>query len=269
MGRSRLVPRGLTALLLCLAAGCGGEDDLLEATDTDTFFTGGGSGSSYRPKSMDPAVRGAISGIVKFTGREIRAGRIDLGADKFCTGAQPGGLVAENFRFDPKTGGLEGVIVYVKKGLNAERWETPSTEVVLDQQGCRYIPHIAVVQTGQPLLIKSSDNTLHNVKGAAGANPGFNHAMSRPGSLAPKTLTKPEVAKKIGCDVHGWMTAYVAVMPHPCWAITGPDGAFRVDGVPPGTYLLAAWHEELGEIEAEVKLAENGTLNHVFTFERK
>ena len=59
-------------------------------------------------------------------------------------------------------------------------------DVVLDQVNCRYVPHLAVVQVGQPLVIKSSDKTLHNVHGLKGANPDFNESMAKPGQLPPR-----------------------------------------------------------------------------------
>lgn len=266
MGRSRFLHCGLIALLL---VACESDDEsLLQATDTESVYEGAAA-AQYKPSSMDEAVRGTITGKVHFKGRKLRTGLIDLGGDKACTGLHPNGLKSEDFRINPD-GTLEGVIVYVKEGLSRGlTWPAPTKTVVLDQVGCQYVPHIVVIQTGQPLVIKSDDPFLHNVNGAAGPNAGFNHAMSGKGELSPMTFTKTEVAKMIKCDVHGWMRSYVAILPHPFHDITGKDGTYTLKDVPPGKYLLAAWHEKLGELEAEVTLEPNGTLTHDFTFERK
>ena len=53
------------------------------------------------------------------------------------------------------------------------------------------------------------------------------------------------------CDVHGWMNAYVGVLDHPYFAITGKDGKFELKTLPPGTYTIEAWHEKLGTHDAE------------------
>jgi hypothetical protein len=266
MGRSRFLHCGLIALLL--AACSSADESLLQASSIKPVYEGA-QGSKFKPSSLEEGVRGTITGKVHFEGRPYRTGLIDLGGDDACINLRPNGLKSEDFRINPD-GTLEGVIVYVKEGLSVGfNWPAPSEPLVLDQVGCQYIPHVAVLQTGQTLIIKSDDPFLHNVNGAAGPNPGFNHAMSGVGELPPKTFTKTEVAKLIKCDVHGWMKSYVAVLPHPFHDITGADGTFTLGNVPPGTYKLGAWHEKLGELEAEVKLEPNGTLTNDFTFERK
>ena len=47
-------------------------------------------------------------------------------------------------------------------------------------------------------------------------------------------------------DLHPWVRGYIAVAPHPFVAVTEPDGIFRFDGVPPGSYTLVVWQEKLG-----------------------
>lgn len=266
MGRSRFLHCGLIALLLVACSS--GEESLLQATSIKGVYEGA-QGSDYKPSSLDEAVRGTITGKVHFEGRPYRMGLLDLGGDAACINLHPDGIKSEDFRVNPDNT-LEGVIVYVKKGLSrGYTWPTPTEPIVLDQKGCQYFPHIVVIQTGQPLIIRSSDPFLHNVHGLDGPNSGFNDPMAGPGDLSPKTFSKTEVAKHVKCDVHGWMSSYVAVLPHPFHDITGSDGSFTLSDVPPGKYLLAAWHEKLGELTAEVELEPNGTLTQDFTFERK
>ncbi|MHC4547418.1 MAG: hypothetical protein ACYTEZ_01465 [Planctomycetota bacterium] len=271
MGGSRLVPRGLIGLLLVAACAPSDEDLLVTGDMEKVVYSGGGGGSRYGPSTLDPGVRGAIRGKVSYKGRVLPRRPLDLTTqDGFCdqANAPRGGLFREDFLVG-SNGELGGVIVYVKKGLGTQKWDVPAEPVVLDQIKCQYIPHVAVIQTGQPLLVKSSDNTNHNVHGAPGPNDEFNHPMSRPGELAPKTFKKPEIAKRIYCDVHGWMESWLAIMPHPFHAISGEDGTFAIENVPPGTYLLAAWHEELGEIEiADLVVKASETVTREITFER-
>jgi hypothetical protein len=222
---------------------------------------------------MDAAVRGTIRGTVRFAGRRWNPRLLDMSGDRFCVDAHTTRMMSEDFRVGPG-GELEGVVVYLKRGMERQKFDPPAQPAVLDQKDCMYEPHVLVIQCGQPLIIQSSDATLHNVNGRKGANDGFNHAMSSPGRLAPKIFRKPEVAKRIGCDVHGWMVSWVAALPHPYAVVTGPDGAYELTDVPPGTYLLAAWHEKVAdgrfqEGEHEVTLEANGTLTQDFQFERK
>ncbi len=56
------------------------------------------------------------------------------------------------------------------------------------------------------------------------------------------------------CDGHDWMQTYVAVASHPYVAVTDDDEAFRIDGIPPGSYKIRAWHEALGELDKDLTI---------------
>lgn len=261
MGQSRQLHPPVTGLpvligLLLALGGCGGDDaGLLATADLEEIYAGGAGGSGYSVSSRDPAAFGTISGKVTYAGRKRRK-RIQL-ASGFCTNAHGDGMLSEDFLVGDQ-GELGGVIVYLKRGLSRVSFPVPDEPVVLDQKGCRYIPHLSVLQIGQALVVKSSDNEPHNVHGMPGGkNKEFNVPMTGTGVLAPRYLDKTQVCLEIKCEIHGWMQSWVAVLPHPCWAITKADGTFRIEGVPPGTLQLAFWHEKLGEHVVDIKLDSN------------
>ena len=68
------------------------------------------------------------------------------------------------------------------------------------------------------------------------------------------------------CDVHKWMNAFVGVVDHPFFAVTGADGAFELKGLPPGTYTIEAWHEKLGTQTQSVTIGEKEAKDVAFTF---
>jgi hypothetical protein len=143
-------------------------------------------------------------------------------------------------------GGLQNVFVYVKEGLEGRTYAVPTTPAVLDQKGCRYVPHVVGVQVGQPLRISNSDATLHNVNAAPTANRAFNFGQPASVPAVTRQFDRPEIMIPMRCDVHGWMNAYVGVVAHPFFAVTGPDGTFEIKGLTPGAYTIEAWHEQLG-----------------------
>ena len=73
------------------------------------------------------------------------------------------------------------------------------------------------------------------------------------------SFTDEEPAFRIKCDVHPWMSSYVAVFNHPYFAVTGPDGTFEIPGLPAGTYTIEAWHERLGSQRSGVTLLDGLT----------
>jgi hypothetical protein len=62
------------------------------------------------------------------------------------------------------------------------------------------------------------------------------------------------------------MHAYIGVVEHPYFAVTGPDGSFELSNVPPGDYTVAVWHERLGEQTRQARLAASGSEAVDFTF---
>jgi hypothetical protein len=58
----------------------------------------------------------------------------------------------------------------------------------------------------------------------------------------------------VKCNVHSWMRCYIGVLEHPYFAVTNRDGKFAIEGLPPGDYTLAAWHESLGELTQSIVL---------------
>jgi plastocyanin len=151
--------------------------------------------------------------------------------------------------------GLQNVFVYVKDGLGARTYATPTTPVRLDQKGCRYVPHVFGVQVGQTVSISNSDGTLHNVHAVPASNREFNFGQPASVPAAPRVFDKPEVMVPFRCDVHSWMNAYAGVLPHPFFAVTPADGTFEITGLPAGSYTLEAWHEQLGAQTLPVTVA--------------
>ncbi|QOV91317.1 carboxypeptidase regulatory-like domain-containing protein [Humisphaera borealis] len=161
------------------------------------------------------------------------------------------------------TGAMENVVVYLEDGPNVESKTEPA---LLDQQYCRYVPHVVAVRTGHTLKVKSSDPTLHNAHSDKGTNKPFNLSFADAGQTRDVTFAVPEVAIRVRCDVHQWMNAYVAVFDHPFFAVTGEDGQFELKGVPAGTYTLVAWHERYGQKKTPVTVGTDGTATAGFVF---
>jgi plastocyanin len=212
---------------------------------------------------VDPATAGSIRGSIMLAGTPPAAEPINMESDPYCQGQ--GARIPETITVGT-SGALQNVFVYVKDGLGSRVFPVPTTAAVLDQKGCRYTPHVLGIQVGQPFEILSSDNTLHNVHAMPQTNREFNKAHQMAGIKHTHVFSAKEVMVPFKCDVHRWMNAYVGVLDHPFFAVTGADGAFELKGVPPGTYTIEAWHEKLGTRTEMVTIGEKQTGDVAFTF---
>ena len=127
----------------------------------------------------------------------------------------------------------------------------PTAPVSIDQNGCVYEPRVAGARLGQPVQVRNSDDGLHNVHGIASDRDAFNVSQPMKGMANVFHPQEPGILR-LKCDVHTWMVAFVGVVNHPYFAVTGKDGAFVLRDVPEGTYDLRAWHERLGTVTSKV-----------------
>lgn len=134
----------------------------------------------------------------------------------------------------------------------------------LDQQRCRFVPHVQAVPVGSTLDVANGDPILHSVRGWADRRTRFDFALASRGDRAEARLDRPGVIQ-VRCDIHDWMRAYVVVVDGPS-AVTGGDGGFAIRGVPAGSYTVQVWHERLGERTAQVTVPASGTARVDFTF---
>lgn len=214
---------------------CGGGDDSAAGGDA----AGGGAEAVV---VENPAT---ITGTIAFSGTAPEPQPIDMADEAACAEKHgDGGARTEDVVVN-SNGTLRNVFVWVKEGLPDGSHPAPGEPVTIDQDGCVYQPHVLGVQTGQSLVLKNSDPLLHNINAKPSQNRSFNISQPRP-MESTRSFSTQEIMIPVECDVHGWMSAYIGVVDHPYFAVTGDDGSFEIGNLPPGDYVLEAWHETYG-----------------------
>ena len=152
---------------------------------------------------------------------------------------------------------IEHVVVGANKGLANAVVSVPDAKGatkakgVIDQHGCKFVPHVVVMQPGE-LEVKNSDEILHNIHTYSTANPSINKAQPKFKKVMTEKLEKPEFVK-VTCDVHSWMLGWVAVLPG-LGAVTDNNGVAKIENVPAGKHKVEVWHETLGKQEKDVEV---------------
>jgi Carboxypeptidase regulatory-like domain len=180
---------------------------------------------------------GALAGVVKFSGPPPRLDLLAVTRDPDACGEQkdPEALVVGPER------GVRGSVILVE---GVARGKKPGAEVVLDSNRCVFVAHVTAAMTGEKARVKNSDAILHSAHGSAGTSTVFNLALPGRDQVIDITrrLTRPGVIRVV-CEAHPHMLAWMIVHDSPYYAVTDERGAFRIDGILPGSYKVTMWHE--------------------------
>lgn len=227
---------------------------LLLTTFLSMFFTTANSISA-----------GTITGEVRFVDSLPKLVPIKITKDQdYCGETLPN----ETYLVEA-AGGLKNVVVFLESASNGKAAD-PQKDNFLYNDGCRYAPRVLAFQKGERLRVRSHDPKLHIPHGYLGERTVFNL------SLPFKNTTIDATAKirtagimKVVCDTHAWMIGFVHVFDHPFFAVTNEQGAFSIPDLPPGSYVLKAWHEDGGIRTQEITVPDSGDVRVVFEFGNK
>jgi plastocyanin len=210
------------------------------------------------PTPLDQSTTGTITGEVRFTGTVPPMGTLNFGSFRECSAQHEGPVPTGDALV--RDGKVQNAFVWISAGLEDRVFAVPTEPVTIDQQGCLYVPRVAGAQVDQTIRFVNSDRTIHNVHGKPSASANWNVALSRQGSDRTIRVDTPEVPISVRCDLHPWMQGWIGVVDHPYFAVTGPDGTFTLESVPPGEYTVAVWHERFGRRQAQVTLEPSGSV---------
>jgi plastocyanin len=218
---------------------------------------------------VDPSTAGTVTGKIRFTGKRPVRKAVDMSEEPACVEARrdahQGKAYDESLVVNPN-GTLANVFIYLKGGLEGKTFAVPMTPVTIDQQGCWFHPHVLGIQTGQVLSVVNSDPVTHNIHPMAEINREWNHSQGQGDPALARKFLKPEIMIRVKCNIHRWMHAYIGVVANPYFAVTGSDGSFEIHNLPPGDYVLEAWHETLGTQQQKITILPQGKTTASFTF---
>ena len=256
------------AMISLFAVGCGGggspsgggtsskpsSDSSSKAGDNDE---GSGSGTTASDSAADSGEEISTEGWGNLKGKFLVTGapepaKISVTADVAYCGTFT--LVQESVVAGPN-GELANVVLmpFVQRGDSPlkkhESYANSADEpVVINNKGCRFEPHVALMQAGQTLIIENSDTVGHNTKIDSPNNP-INPIIPPGQKLEEKGFTKAErLPVGASCSIHPWMNGWLVVTDSPYMAASGENGEFLIENLPAGKHTFTVWHEKGGYI---------------------
>jgi plastocyanin len=167
---------------------------------------------------------------------------------------------------DDKGGPGSDAVAYAVGAASA----APKKHAVVDQRDKQFVPYVTAIQVGTAVSFPNSDNIRHHVY-------SFSPAKKFELPLYSGVPAEPVVFDKVGfvtlgCNIHDWMIAYVAVLPTPYFQVTRQDGRALLKDLPAGQYTVQVWHPGLkGQPEAFAQRVDvgGGTKSLQFTLPLK
>jgi Carboxypeptidase regulatory-like domain len=196
---------------------------------------------------------GSIEGVVEFTGAKVPGDPILLlsSETKYCGQSLPARKYLINNRR------IENVVIHMV-GIKAGK-AIPADPVTVTTLKCEFVPHVAIGFKGKKIIMKNEDPVFHtfDVHASIGGKELYHIAFPQKGSSIAKIFSKEGILD-LSCYAHPWQHAYVFIFDHPYAAVTDEKGRFVIDDIPPGTYSVEAWHEELGTKQISKVTVESG-----------
>ena len=222
---------------------------------------------SYKTSSVSSG--GTISGVVKFEGDMPEMKMLEITKDQAICGA------TEKYDESVVVGegsALKNTIVYLMDISQGKGFDK-AVKLEIDQKNCKFSPHVQIVPVGTRVTMLNNDKVNHNVHIFSSINKPVNKQQTKNRRKMPlAAVKKAEGPVSMKCDIHGWMSAWIAYVPHPYFAVTNEKGEFSLEDVPAGTYKLGYWHEACGSNSASpvsVTVEAGGTVTQDFTLKLK
>ena len=176
---------------------------------------------------------GSITGTVTTTAKGVAPVRVTID-QKVCGDQLPDEAIVVDAQ-----GRLANAVVIVS-GVK----RNAAAEATVMNEKCRFLPRVQLVAPKASITTTSKDAVLHTTNAQLeNGRSLFNVALPMPGITITKAISAASNVR-LSCSTHLWMRGWMVVT-NEAAAISGADGRFTIDDVPPGTYELRVWHEAL------------------------
>jgi len=195
---------------------------------------------------------GTILGTVRIT-EKLTAQRMRF---RLYPGARSAGAPPDHDRRDDEH---RNIVVYLRSAAPLpSSASAPDRVFSMAQEGETFIPHVLPIPVGSTVEFPNRDPIFHNVFSLSGTRV-FDLGRYPQGDSKSVKFDRTGIVP-VFCHIHSDMSAIIMVLDNPYFAVPGADHGYRIDGIPPGTYTLVAWHERAAPVERQVEVKAGETL---------
>jgi plastocyanin len=138
-----------------------------------------------------------------------------------------------------------GVVIWLEPSNGAAPLRSAPHHVQMRQQNKRFLPHVLAVLVGASVDFPNFDPIFHSAFSNYSGQT-FDVGLYKPGTSKTVVFTRPGIVR-VFCNIHPTMSAVIAVLDTPWFAVSRASGEYEIRGVPPGDYQLHVFHERAAE----------------------
>jgi len=153
-----------------------------------------------------------------------------------------------------------GVVIWLEPVDRAAPASPPHRAEML-QKDKQFLPHVLAISVGSAVDFPNQDPIFHNAFSNFSGQP-FDVGLYAPRTSRGVTFRHPGLVR-VFCNIHSTMSAVIAVLNTPWFAVTQASGKYSIANVPPGEYHLHLFHERampenLKFLERRITVPETG-----------
>ena len=211
-----------------------------------------------------PSGAAKLSGSITYNGPVIQPETVPVIKDQSICGE--GARTTNPLRVTDE-GLLADCVIQIHGVQAGKAWAEDFREAKVYQIDCGFQPRVQIVWEKADVFVVNLDPILHNInayeifKGTRRSMFSFSQPRLGQEDRIPLKLRRSNLIN-LDCNAHGWMEGWIYTSPTPYFTVTGSDGVFMIDDIPPGQYELSIWHPVLGEKRGNLAVKPNDDLKY-------
>lgn len=165
-------------------------------------------------------------------------------------------------------GGLKDVVVSIEHVDAGKVFQKEPVRIL--SKDCKFTPTVNIVRQGETIHINNVDPVMHNSQVYESKRGKIISNLPIPAEEISSSKIKFSGQQKIFqliCGMHEFMQAWGYRVQNPYYSVTSENGAYQINDLPPGDYVINAWHFLMKVRSQRIHVEENSVIDLDFNFD--